>query len=130
MLDTCSYGEQPPLLGHRRNDVYVDGNTRDGRCRPLPQKSSGGRQLSLRIQRETIPTPRLGALPLGLALGSEKVLAGSGGKDAKSPLISEEPHKDVTMATTLGSAQTERQPLQKPQWGKGQFQGGRRGRQE
>jgi hypothetical protein len=74
-------------------------NTQDVRCRPLWQKDSV-HNAALRIQLEVTPSPWLGALLLGDGLGSEKALGDSGGRDAKAPMISEEPYNNGTMATT------------------------------
>lgn len=73
----------------------------------LCRRAQGTTQLSLRIQLQAIPSPRLGVLLLGLGLGSEGVWGDSAGRDAKSPMTSEASHKGVTMAIIIGSTQTE-----------------------
>lgn len=76
----------------------------------LCRRAQGTTQLSLRIQLQAIPSPWLGVLLLGLGLGSERALAGSVGRDAKSPMTSKASHKGVTMAIIISSTQTEQQP--------------------
>lgn len=88
-------------------------NIHDGSA-DLCRRVQGTTQLSLRIQLQAIPSPWLGVLLLRLGLGSEKILAGSGKRDAKSPLTSEASCEHVTMTVINNSAQTEHQPEQKP----------------
>lgn len=47
----------------------------------------------------------VGGTALGTWAGFREALASGSGTDAKSPLISEEPQRSVTMAITLSSAQ-------------------------
>lgn len=66
-------------------------------CRPLGlreetcHRRAQGPATALENSARGHAHPSARPLPLGLGLGSEKALVGSGGKDAESPLISEEP---------------------------------------